>query len=301
MISSASLRRTHQSPEPEGGAYGNRASVGLVNAELITSPSNSHLKRARKLRQRKYRDKEGAFFVEGIQPVTQAIVHNAAVDVLLAAPDVLGEHPVSVLVEEERDRGVEVAWLSREAFESISARDDPSGLAAIVRAAPRAIHELAVHPGSVFVALDEVGNPGNLGAIIRTLDAVGGDGLVLMGSATDPYHPTAVKASMGTIFARPVCRVSGFPDLRSWAESHDLTVVTTSAKADLDHWDAPLQLPAVLVLGSEGRGLPAEVLDAGDVAVRIPIEGSASSLNLAIAASVLLYEIQRRRRKGAPS
>ena len=271
-----------------------------MNPDLITSPANPHLKRVRKLRQRKHRDKEGAFFVEGIQPVTQAIGHGAPIDVLLVAPDVLGDHPVRALLEEQRDRGVEVASLARDAFESISARDDPSGLAAIVKAEPADIRELDVRADSLFVALDEVGNPGNLGAIIRTLDAVGGDGLVLMGPATDPYHPTAVKASMGTIFARPVCRVSGFAELRSWARDHSLPLITTSAKADRVHWDAPLATPCVLVFGSEGRGLSRDVLEAGDLAVRIPIEGSASSLNLAIAASVLLYEVQRRRRTGSP-
>ena len=252
------------------------------------------------MRQRKQRDKQGAFFVEGIQPVTQAVRHGAPIETLLMAPELLGDHPAASMVEEQKMAGVEVVVLSSEAFASISDRDDPTGLAAIVSARPSLLDDLELGPESVVVALDEVGNPGNLGAIVRTLDAVGGDGVVLMGPATDPYHPTAVKASMGTIFARPVCRVDSFEDLRAWAERERLAVVTTSAKATSDLWGTEIPLPCVLVFGSEGRGLPADVLAAGDVALCIPIEGSASSLNLAIAASVLLYEVQRRRRAVRP-
>lgn len=265
-------------------------------ADLVTSTANPHLKRARRLRQRKQRDKQQAFFVEGIQPVTQAVRHGAPLQTLLAAPEILGRHPAAEMVDEQRAAGIEVVEVSAEAFASISDRDDPSGLAAIVSTRPAALDELEITGDSVVVALDEVGNPGNLGAIIRTLDSVGGAGVILMGPATDPYHPTAVKASMGTIFARPVCRVASFTELRAWAEEKGLSVVTTSAKTEADLWATDIPLPCVLVFGSEGRGLPIEVLTAGDVAVRIPIEGSASSLNLAIAASVLLYEVQRRRR-----
>ena len=237
--------------------------------------------------------------MEGIQPVTQAVRHDAPIETLLVAPEILGEHPAREVVEASRDAGVEIVEVSREAFASVSDRDDPSGLAAIVSARPATLDDLQLTPESVVVALDEVGNPGNLGAIVRTLDSVGGDGVILMGPATDPYHPTAVKASMGTIFARPVCRVASFSELRAWARDKGLALVTTSAKTTADLWDTDIPLPCVLVFGSEGKGLPADVLAAGDVAVRIPIEGSASSLNLAIAASVLLYEVQRRRRAGS--
>ena len=264
--------------------------------EVVTSTSNPVLKRARKLRQRKYRDKEQAFFVEGIQPVTQAMNHRADVQTLIIAFEVLGEHPVAELIRSEREAGTTVVSVDRSAFESISNRDDPSGVAAIVSSAPADINDLEVGQDSVFIALDEVGNPGNLGAIVRTLDAASGGGVVLIGPATDPYHPTAVKASMGTIFALPICRVLDFESLHEWARSKGVTVVTTSSKATDEHWSSEIPLPAILVFGSEGRGLPPDVLDSGDVVLRIPIEGSASSLNLAIAASVMIYEVQRRRR-----
>lgn len=267
-----------------------------MTADLVTSQSNPVLKRARKLRQRKYREKEGAFFVEGIQPVTQAIRHDADIQMIVLAPEILGDHPATELVGERRSQGTAVVEVERDAFASISNRDDPSGLAAIVSSAPAAIEDLRIESDSLFVVLDEVGNPGNLGAIIRTLDAVRGGGVILIGSATDPYHPTAVKASMGTIFAVPVCRLPDFGALNEWAEKSGVTVVTTSAKAEREHWSSEIPLPAALLFGSEGRGLPQDVLESGDVVLRIPVEGSASSLNLAIAASIMIYEVQRRRR-----
>lgn len=266
-----------------------------MSPELVTSTSNPHLKRIRRLRARKHRDKQEAFFVEGIQPVTLALQHSAPLDLVLLAPEILGDHPVVSLVEEKASE-VAIVEVGADAFASVSVRDDPSGIAVVVKTTPVELGALEVNSESLFVALDEVGNPGNLGAIVRTLDAVGGDAVILMGAATDPWHPTAVKASMGTIFARPICRVTGFEQLQEWARERGVSLVTTSAKAEAEHWDSDITLPALLVFGSEGKGLPKEVLGAGDVAVRIPIEGSASSLNLAIAASVLLYEVQRRRR-----
>ncbi|HYN37375.1 MAG TPA: RNA methyltransferase [Actinomycetota bacterium] len=276
--------------------FGEPAPDRPVTADLVTSQSNPVLKRARKLRQRKYREKEGAFFVEGIQPVTQAIRHDGGIQMIVLAPAILGDHPVTQLVEERRSRNTTVVEVDRDAFASISNRDDPSGLAAIVSSAPAAIEDLEIDGDSLFVVLDEVGNPGNLGAIIRTLDAVRGGGVILIGSATDPYHPTAVKASMGTIFAVPVCRLPDFGALHEWAARAGVSLVTTSSKAEKEHWSTEIPLPAALVFGSEGRGLPQDVLESGDVVLRIPIKGSASSLNLAIAASVMIYEVERRRR-----
>lgn len=263
---------------------------------LIESGANPLVKRIRALAQRKERERAGVFVVEGIQPVWQAVECGAAIETLVVAPQLLTSAPAQEMVARQRAAGVRVAAVSAAVYARIAARERPSGLAAIVRMAQRSLADLAVTPESRFVGLHEVSNPGNLGTIIRTVDATGGDGVVLIGAGTDPYHASAVKASMGTLFRVPVVQVDSLAAVQAWRRARGLALITTSARAPHDHWDVAYPAPSLLLFGNEGRGLPPEVIAAGDLAVRIPMHGAASSLNLAVAAGVLLYEIRRARR-----
>ncbi len=262
-------------------------------ATLITSAANPVVKRMRLLADRKHRRREGAFVVEGIQPVWQAVEAGAEIEVLVVAPGLLGRSAARDMVTKQELAGTRVTRVSDELFRRLSGREGPSGLAAIVRTAPAALAGLPVEPGSVFVALHEIANPGNLGTIIRTANAAGAAGVVLLGQSTDPYDPAAVKASMGALFSVPVA-AAGIEEFFSWASVAEVSVVTTSAKAADSFWEAPYPRPLALLLGSEGTGLPAEVLGRGDLAARIPMVGTAESLNLAVATGVLLYELRRR-------
>jgi TrmH family RNA methyltransferase len=259
----------------------------------VTSVANPLIKRARALAQRKHRDAEGAFVVEGIRGVWQAVESGAPVETLIVAPALLTSEPARRMVEAQRAAGSRVVAVSAAAYERFAEREHPSGLAAIVRIEERGLSDLAVTPRALFVALHETGNPGNLGAILRSMDAVAANGLIILGNATDPYHPTAIKASMGAIFTIPVVRALTIQALLSWCRAHDIGVVTTSTQANVDHWSARYPEPCLLLFGSEGQGLPAVRLQAGDLAVRIPMQGHVDSLNLAIATGILLYEVRR--------
>ncbi len=225
---------------------------------LISSAANPVVRRMRLLGDRKHRRREGAFVVEGIQPVWQAVEAGADVEVLVVAPDLLGGSPAAEMVAGQEAAGTRVARVTGELFARLSVRDGPSGLAAIVRARVPGLASLPVTPGSVFVALHEVGNPGNLGTIIRTAD-----------------------------------RAAGPAEFFAWAGGAGVCVVTTSAKAPISFWEAGYPRPVALLLGAEGAGLPDEVLAAGDVQVRIPMTGTAESLNLAVAAGLLLYQARK--------
>ena len=268
-------------------------------AEVITSAANPLIKRVRLLADRRHRRREGAFVVEGIQPVWQAVEAGADIETLIVAPDLLRPPAVVAMVAAQEARGLPVARISGELLRRIAGRDGPGGLAAIVRAATLPLAELAVPPQAVFVALQEAGNPGNLGTIIRTASATGVAGLILVGPTTDPYDPVAVKASMGALFDVPVARAATAAEFLAWSAAAGVTVAAASARGDRSLWNASFPLPLALLLGSEGAGLPEEVLDevgraANGLHVRIPMTGTAESLNLAIAAGVLLYEVRRR-------
>jgi TrmH family RNA methyltransferase len=267
-------------------------------AEVISSAANPLIKRVRLLADRKHRRREGAFVVQGIQPVWQAVEAGADIETLIVAPDLLRPPAATAMVFDQEQQGLPVARVSADLFTRIADRDGPAGLAAIVRARPVPLAGLAATAGSVFVALHEVGNPGNLGTIIRTASAAGAAGVVLIGPATDPYDPAAVKASMGALFDVPVAVAATGTEFLAWAADQRVTVLAAALGGERTLWAAEFAPPLAILLGSEGEGLPASLLDRIDPAagqrVRIPMTGTAESLNLAVAAGILLYEVRRR-------
>jgi RNA methyltransferase, TrmH family len=267
--------------------------------DLITSAANPLVKRVRLLADRKHRRREGAFVVQGIQPVWQAVEAGAEIETLVVAPGLLRHDGAAAMVEAQESAGVRVARLSDELFGRIADRDGPSGLAAIVRAVPVSLADLEHGDGAVFAALDEVGNPGNLGTIVRTASAAGAAGVILIGASADPYDPAAVKSSMGALFTVPVASVATAQEFLDWARGHGIPVVATSGRASLSCWEADLRPPLALLLGSEGAGLPDDLLAAADRRVAIPMTGTAESLNLAVAAGILLFEVRRQSAGGA--
>ncbi|HET7016712.1 MAG TPA: RNA methyltransferase [Streptosporangiaceae bacterium] len=262
-------------------------------AETISSAANPLVKRMRLLANRKYRREQGAFVVEGLQPVWRAVTAGWDIEALIVDPDLRPDSPAAEMVVEQEARGVRVARLTRDLFDRLSSRDGSVGLAAIVRSRSTDLSDLTVTPGAVFIALHQIGNPGNLGTIIRTADAVGSAGVILLGDTTDPFAPTSVKASMGSIFAIKVAHTREPGDFLGWARANRVAVLAASGTASVDHWNASYQPPLTLLLGSEGEGLPEGLLAAAAQRVRIPMTGTAESLNVAAAAAILLYEVRR--------
>jgi TrmH family RNA methyltransferase len=256
---------------------------------IITSPANPLVKRIRKLADRKQRRAEGVFVVDGVQPVRRAIDARADIETLVVSPELIEGGPAAPMVAEFEAAGGSVIRLGRAVFASISEREGPTGVAAIVRPATCELQDLPVEPDTVIVALYEVANPGNLGTIIRTADSFGVSGVVLIGPSADPYAPAAVKASMGSLFALPIVSVTDSDAAFGWAVGAGVSTIATSARGADPASAVTFPTPSLVLFGSEGRGLPGEVVDRCDVAVRIPMRGTASSLNLAVAAGIVLY------------
>lgn len=250
--------------------------------------------RARRLASRHYREQEGVCFVEGIRPVLDAIESGARLEALLLAPEMLRSEVAQRMAREQEAAGVPVIELSRASFERLSDRENPTGLAALVYWRPLALEGLSPGPETLLVMAEDMRDPGNLGTLLRTMDAVQGSGVVVVGASTDPTHPKCLKASMGTIFRLPVARAASVEAFLAWAKERKLWTVATTARRGESYWAAPYRLPLALLLGNEGEGLRPETLASADVIARIPMWGTASSLNVSVAAGVLLYEIRRR-------
>jgi RNA methyltransferase, TrmH family len=261
---------------------------------IITSPANPLVKRIKRLRQKKYRQAEGAYFVEGLRVVLTAVEQNAPIETLCYAPELLTSAVATKVVAAQQRRGAAVVELAPHVFRAISERDNPTGLGAVIRSHWTALDALSTAADAVWVALVDVADPGNVGTILRTLDATAATGLILAGKTTEPFQQAVAKASMGALYTVPVSRVDNQEALLAWAQERGLQTVATSAAAQLSYWTAAYRPPLLLIMGSEGEGLPAETLAASHLAVSIPMSGSVSSLNLAVATGLLLYEVRRR-------
>jgi TrmH family RNA methyltransferase len=180
-------------------------------------------------------------------------------------------------------------------MESLADKDNPQGILAIVRQKQTQLDELQ-HSSAVgsqkitcAAALVTPQDPGNVGTILRTLDAVGADALFLLDGGVELYHPTVIRSSMGTIFWKPVIQTS-FSEFVEWARQGSYQLIGTSAHGEVDYQTLVPNTPWILVLGNEQKGLSTEQTNACDVAVSVPMKGRVSSLNLAVAAGVLLYQ-----------
>lgn len=259
------------------------------------NPPPAIVKEVRQLRTRQERERTGTYYIEGARIVAQAIESGAEITLGVVAPELIsGAHAIET-VAALRGTGAKVVELSNSAFEGISFKENLQGIGAVVRYRPETLSSID-EEGRIWVALDGVGNPGNLGAIMRTCDAVGAAGLILLGDTTDPYHPLAVRASMGSLFALRRMVRARFDEFVRWKSAHAYTVIGTSPDVAPEYRDATYPGSSILLMGSERLGLSVQQQSACDLLVRIPMVGTCDSLNLGVATSIILYEMFQQKR-----
>ncbi len=264
----------------------------------ITSSQNPRVKALRSLRLRKYRQREGRFLVEGIRIVEEALTCGASVETLVYAPELLVSERAQALAQ-----GITPAQrlaLSAQVFRTLSDREDPQGIAAVVRIEERSLADIPLTEDLLVLVAYQLRDPGNLGTIIRTADAAGATGVVAVEPSVDLYDPQTVRATMGSLFALPIVRLDDETPLIHWY--HDLRaaglpmlVVASSAHGQRLYYEVDYRRPLVLLLGNERYGLPAPIRKQADVLVRLPMAGRATSLNVSAAAAALVYEVIRQR------
>jgi TrmH family RNA methyltransferase len=260
-------------------------------SELITSPANPLVKQIRSLRQKKGREQTGLFLVEGIHPVGEAAEAGWDLETLVYAPDLLNSDFALHVLDGQSRRGIRCVALARDLFTTISGKDNPQGILAIIHQRHLALEDVSPHHFAFCAAAVSPQDPGNVGTLLRTLEAVGANGLFLLDGGVELYHPSVVRASMGALFWVPVIQAS-FIEFVQWVRRHHFRLVGSSAHAGTDYrqfqWG---DQPAILLLGNEQKGLSPEQTAACAGLVSLPMKGRASSLNLAVAAGILLYRM----------
>ena len=263
---------------------------------MITSLSNSTIVAIRKLHRLKDRRATGLFLAEGLRVVGQALDSGAEIRQLIICPDLLISEYGQQLVDRASKLGIDCLEVNEPVFASLARKDTPQGIAAVIAQRWQVLESLTPQEGELWVGLQAVQNPGNLGTILRTCDAVGATRLLLLDDCTDPYDPAAVKASMGSIFTVKLTKTHA-EAFRVWHTRHEeMVIVGTSDHAEEDYAQTVYPQTCLLLMGSERQGLPDEYVQLCTKMVCIPMEGSCDSLNLAVATGIILYQIYNQRR-----
>ncbi len=254
----------------------------------VTSLTNPTVKAVRALHMRKAREESGRFLAEGLKIVTEAVELGHAPRILLFSAEA-ADHPLlrraRLATEAARGEAIEV---SREVLAKISRRDNPQTVLAVFDQAFAPLGDLRATAARCWVALEAVRDPGNLGTIVRTADAAGCGGVILVGDCCDPYSVEAARATMGSVFAVKIAK-AGAAEFLAWRERWPGSVVGALLTATTDFRAAAYQAPTLLLMGSEQAGLSPMLAAACDVTVKIPMRGRADSLNLAVATGIMIY------------
>lgn len=273
------------------GHGGERRPVGQVKE--ITSLSNPLVKDIKALSLKKFRDEKHAFLAEGLKLVIDALDLGWQVRTLVFAKAARGNPAVEKVAARTVAAGALVLEVSEKVLSAITRRDNPQMVVGVFTQRYLALKDVRPAGDDVWVALDRVRDPGNLGTVIRTVDAVGARGLILVGDSTDPFSLETVRATMGSVFAVPIARASA-QEFLAWRRGFSGLVAGTHLKGAVDYRSIDYGgRPVLLLMGNEQQGLPDELADACDHLLRIPQAGRADSLNLAVATGVMLYEVRR--------
>ncbi|HET7726902.1 MAG TPA: RNA methyltransferase [Candidatus Limnocylindrales bacterium] len=267
---------------------------------VLESPRNPRVRAAAELRDRRHRDRTGLTLVDGVREVARALDAGVEAVEVFASPERLGRDPEGrALAARLASGSVPVHPSSDAVLERIGFGDRAEGVVAVVRIPPLGLDRLQLPPDALVVVLERVEKPGNLGAAMRSADGAGASAVILADPLTDLFNPNAIRASLGTIFALPVASAPA-PAVLEYLLGAGIVPWAARVDAQALYTDADLAGASAVVLGSEAHGLSATWSDPRVRPVRLPMLGVADSLNVSIAAAVLLYEARRQRGSGRP-
>lgn len=259
----------------------------------VTSLSNPIIKDIKALANKKERDETRSFMAEGLKLVIDAMELGWTIRTLVYAKAAKAKPQVEQIAARTVANGGLVLEVSEKVLSSITRRDNPQMVVGVFEQRYASLKDIRPEAGQTYVALDRVRDPGNLGTIIRTADAAGASGVILVGDTTDPFSLETVRATMGSVFAMPVVR-AGVADFLKWQKGAGVEVVATHLAGAVDYRTVDYRRkPVVLLMGNEQAGLPEELAREAATRVRIPQQGRADSLNLAIATGIMLFEARR--------
>ena len=260
----------------------------------VTAFSNATVKRLRSLRDKKGRREEGMFLAEGLRILTEARDSGRLPEIVAFSAEG-AKHPLAAgIIAAAEAAGGEAIETTADILSKMSGKDNPQLLLGAYRIPDTSLAGIDRTSAPIWIVAQALRDPGNLGTILRTGDAVGAGGLILLDDSADPFSVEAVRASMGALFTQAIAQTR-WPDFVEWLRSGPGQLVGTSLRASVDYRLPQYEAPTFILVGNEAHGLPPAYEDECDVRVKIPMLGKADSLNAAMATAVMAYEVLRQR------
>lgn len=257
----------------------------------ITSYSNETVKRIRALRDKKARKTEGLFLAEGLRILAEARDSGFLPEIVAYAGN-QRLHPLAAEIAAEAEaRGADIIETTPDILSKMSGKDNPQAILGAYRQPDTSLDRLDRTASPLWLVVQAMRDPGNIGTVLRTGDAVGAGGLILLDDGADPFSVEAVRASMGALFTQAVA-TARWDEFVAWLRAGPGQLVGTSLRTDTDYLDATYDQPCFLLIGNESQGLPAAYEDECDLLVTMPMMGRADSLNAAVAAAVMAYQVR---------
>jgi TrmH family RNA methyltransferase len=257
----------------------------------VTAFSNSTVKLLRSLRDKKARKAEGLFLAEGLRILTEARDSGRLPEIVAFSAEG-AKHPLAAeIIAATEAAGGDAIEATPDILSKMSGKDNPQMLLGAYRQAETTLERIDRAAAPLWIVAQALRDPGNVGTIVRTGDAVGAGGLILIDDCADPFSVEAVRASMGAIFTQEIA-TARWPEFLTWLRSGEGQLVGTSLKATQDYLDAEYRQPCFLLIGNEQQGLPADYEAECDLLVKIPMAGRADSLNAAMATAVMAFAIK---------
>ena len=258
--------------------------------KVITGFSNPTVKFVRSLRDKKHRKREQRFLAEGLRLLTDAREGGRVPEILLMAQG-REPHPLlDVLEQTVAAAGGDVLELPEDLLAKVTGKDNPQAVAGVFAEWDTGLATIDRHAAPIWLVAQAMRDPGNLGTMLRTADAVGAGGLILLDDCADPFSVEAVRASMGAIFTQQLAQAR-WDDFIGWLRAGEGQLVAASLRKAVPYRGAPYAAPCFVMVGNESRGLPEDYEMACDLRVTMPMKGRADSLNAAVAGAVLAYEV----------
>ena len=254
----------------------------------IRSKDNKIWKRCEQLTMRKYRDRSGLYLIEGENLLDEAIRNHVRIETVLVREDCQ-----KALPPEAADKAF---LLDARLFDKLAQTVTSQGILAVAAKAEVRKEDFIGLPGSNFIVLDRLQDPGNIGTILRTADAAGYRLAILMKGTADVYAPKVVRAATGSLFRMPVVSMASTEELVEFTRAAGKKLTATCLDAQRCYYDEDLTHDIALVIGNEGSGVAPALIESSELRIKIPMQGNIESLNAAVAAGVLMYEAMRGKR-----
>lgn len=261
---------------------------------LITSNQNPAVKEIKSLKNKKYREEKGQYFIEGIRFVEEALKEKAVINSIVVSENLNNVKGGEEILEKVKGLKVPVYTVRDKIFKDISDTENPQGIMAVVKMTASSLEEI-LRKGSLIIVMDAIQDPGNMGTIIRTADAAGVTGIIVSKGCVDTYNPKVLRSTMGSIFHVNIHNTEDLSETINKIKERGITVLAAHLQGEANYFEQDMKRDCAIIIGNEANGISDDAAQQADVLVKIPMPGKSESLNASVAAGLLMYEAVRQR------